>query len=537
MSTTVVSSPFTLGWARNRNSYRLHCNFLDSAGSRHYVYCNRSASIPAVGNHVVVAIDGTEYVFTIVATSTGNAYDVASKSELFDKIRGCWYVQQVFNIPSSNNDATHLSMVAKEVGYHKFEIFCTNADGNRTGYESTMLTWTLNGGGVDRQEKPNYAIAVELEVVVNNNNQLKTHLVKGLVFQPDGAGDVEIPLDALPGFISQPDIPTTNPTTGTWDLLTNMLLKYRVSYGEMWGEEVPLVQNWTTTAYKYALCGEMADRFARLNLPDWRSNETQFSETNNYFRILGEDNGDTIRICRSQAEYIYGMWFDTTLNISTTRNITLSVSVDGGTAVTTTKQVQNGQLYRIPVGLAALGITEAKYYTVSLSLGGHTWSRTFVVQPDYFEPTALLLQNKYGLLRSFTVPRVRRDITTEAEELLVDHRRYLNITEGSEAYTVTTAQMTRKEARRLAQCIGQQYQYVKCGTAWLRITIEAGSFKVLDEAEDLVTLEFAYRFVENQTEDITNGSLDRSVTVNRVDFGDNLVAFYEGTIPNNNEIL
>lgn len=537
MSTTVVSSPFTLGWARNRNSYKLHCDFLDSAGSRHYVYCTRSASIPAAGNHIVVAIDGTEYVFTIVASSTGNAYEISGNSELFNKIRGCWYVQQVFNIPSSNNDATHLSMVAKEVGYHKFEIFCTDANGNRTGYESTMLTWTLNGGGVDRQEKPNYAIAVELEVVVNNNNQLKTHLVKGLVFQPDGAGDVEILLDALPGFIPQPDIPTTNPTTAVWTLLTNMLLKYRVSYGEMWGEEVPLVQNWTTTAYKYALCGEMADRFARLNLPDWVCGETQFSETNNVFRILGEDSGITVRVCRSQAEYLYGMWFDTTVSLNSTKNVVLSVSVDGGTATTATKQVKNGQIYRIPVGLAALGITSAKRYTISLTLSGHTWSRIFIVQPDYYEPTELLLQSKYGLLRSFVVPQVRRNITTEAEELLVDHRRYLNITESGEAYTAITAQMTRTEARRLAQCIGQQYHYVKCCTAWLRITIEAGSLTVLDEAEDMVTLEFSYRFVENQTEDITNGSLECGASSNVVDFDEALVAFSDRTLPNSNVIL
>lgn len=535
MSTSVVSSPFTLSWARNRNSYNLHCDFLDSVGSKHYVYCTRNANIPAAGNHIVVAIDGAEYVFNIVASSTGNTFDIAGNSELFDKIRGCWYVQQVFNIPSSNNDATHLAMVAKDVGYHKFEIFCTDSNGNRSGYQ--MLNWTLNGGGVDRQEKPNYAIAAEIEVVVNNNNQTKTHTVKGLVFQPNGAGDVEIPLNLLPGFIPQPDIPTTNAASGTWAILTNMILKYRVSYGEMWGEGTPLVQNWTTTGYKYALCGEIADRFARLNLPDWKGSEAQFSETNNYFRILGEDNNANIRICRNQAEYLYGMWFDTTLNLNNTTNIVVALSVDGGTATTATKQVKNGQIYRIPVGLAALGITSAKYYTISLTLSGHTWSRTFIVQPDYYEPTELLLQSKYGLLRSFVVPQVRRDITTEAEELLVEHRRYLDITEGGELYTATTAQMTRAEARRLAQCIGQQYHYVKCGTAWLRITIEAGSLAVLDEAEDMVTLEFSYRFVENQTEDITNGSLERGASSNVVDFNEALVAFSDRTLPNSNVIL
>ena len=97
--------------------------------------------------------------------------------------------------------------------------------------------------------------------------------------------------------------------------------------------------------------------------------------------------------------------------------------------------------------------------------------------------------------------------------------------------------MTRTEARRLAQCIGQQYHYVKCGTTWLRITIEAGSLTVLDEAEDMVTLELSYRFVENQSEDITSGSLTRGTTRNTVDFNGTLVAFSEGTLPTGNEIL
>ncbi len=476
-------------------------------------------------------------MFNIVATSTGNAYDIASNSELFSKISGCWHVGQVFSILPDETDATHLAMVAKNVGAHRFEIFCTDAGGNRTGYENTMISWILNSGGIDRLERPNYAVAVEMDVVVNSNNNLHTHTVKGLVFQPDGSGNVEIPLDILPGFIPQPDIPTTTPQQGTWTLLTNMLLKYRISYGEMWGEGTPLVQNWNTTPYLYALCGEEADRFARLNLPDWRCSEVQFSETNNYFRILGEDDGDTVRVCRNQDEYIYGMWFDTTLSLSTTKNVTMSVSVDGGTANSTIQSVQNGQLYRIPVGPGGVGASAANFYTITLVMGGYTWSRTFVVQPDYFKPTYLLLQSKYGVLRSFVVPQVRREINMEAEELLVDRRRYLNIAEDGEVYTATTAQMTREEARRLAQCIGQQFHYVKCGISWLRITIEAGSFTVLDESEDMVTLEFSYRFVENQTEDVTNGTTARQLMADIVDFNDNIVAFSEITTPTDNIIL
>ena len=536
MSVSITSSPFALSWARNRNSYKLHCECLDSVGAKHYIVCRRRGSIPAAGNHIVLAIDGSEYVFTVVGSATGNAYDVASDAELLDKIRGCWYFTRLFTLTGTNS-ATYLSAVATEVGAHQVSIYCTDAAGNRTGHESTMLSWTLNGGGADRQEKPNYAVAVELDVVVNNNNHVETHTVKGMVFQPDSAGDVEIPLDLLPGFIPQPDLPSTVAALNAWVPLTNMLLEYRVGYGEMWGEESPLVQNWATETYKYALCGEVAERFARLNLPDWKGGETQLSEANSLFRVLGEDNGSMIRVCRSQAEYIYGMWFDPTVAFTNTKTVTVVISQDGGVAASSTHTVKNGEIYRIPVGPLALGCSAARYYTVQLSMAGSSWSRTFIMQPDAFEPTELLMQSKYGTLRSFVVPQVSRELSLESEELLVDRRRYLDNTDKGEMFTATTFQMTRPEAKRLAQCIGQEYHYAKCGSVWQRITIEAGSFKVLDQADDLVKLEFSYRFVENQTENNTNGTMARAATATVVDFNNNIVAFSEATIPNGNNIL
>jgi hypothetical protein len=98
MSVTLTSTPFKLGWARNRNSYKMSCNTLVSNGSNGTFYCSRVAAIPAAGNHVVVNIDGVEYIFTIVASNPG-AYEMATNDDLFNKIRSCWYVKQVFGMP------------------------------------------------------------------------------------------------------------------------------------------------------------------------------------------------------------------------------------------------------------------------------------------------------------------------------------------------------------------------------------------------------------------------------------------------------
>lgn len=128
-------------------------------------------------------------------------------------------------------------------------------------------------------------------------------------------------------------------------------------------------------------------------------------------------------------------------------------------------------------------------------------------------------------------------MTTEADVLQVDRRRYLDITEDSETYTATTALMTREEARQLAMCLGQKFHYVMSGTNWLRISIEAGSFTVLDEAEEMVRVEFNYRFTDNQEENIVSGSMARSTGATLSDFNDQVVCFSDRTPATHNSLL
>lgn len=546
MSVEVISSPFRLSWARNRNTYRLHCLETQlSPGVTSLFRYNFAGQMPDVGCCIVITVDGSEYPFKVVEESTSNAYEVATIAEIGAKMAACWHLKKTFHCEgnaASSVTSKYINLLGLVAGKHDVEIYVTDAEGVRIE-SSLIITQTLNRKGTDPVNKPNYALAVEVAVVVNNNNLLATHKVGDMVFYPDSEGYVDVPLDLLPGLIPQPDIPSTDASDDDWVLLTNALVKYQLSYGELWGEARRMVQNWATlpssNTWNYAICGEEAERFARLNLPDWRSRESIFSDTNNIFWIIGEDDGETVRVCRSQAEYIYGLWFDQTKamgNNPATKTVVFEVTANGST-ISSNHTVKNGEIYRIPVGPSALNITSAQYYTIRVSIGQYSWIRTYIVQPDFFDSTRVLLQSKYGLLRSFVIPEVRRDITTEAEILNADHRRYLDFTENSESYIATTAPMTRNESRRLAQCLSGEYHYVQSGTTWLRITIEPGSFSVRDDSEDMVRVEFTYRFVENQTENETNGTLQRATTSSVVDFNEQIVAFSDRTIPNHNDIL
>lgn len=537
MSVQITSSPFALSWAKNRNAYLMSCSYQDTVGVASILRWTFSGTLPTAGSYIVVSVDGALYPFKVVATANNNAYEVATIAEIGYKMAACWHLQQVFNTSGNAIDATgskYLALTGKVAGRHNVEIYVTDADGNRISSTLT-INQTLNVRGADPSKKPNYAIAARVEVMTNSNNSTTTHTIDGLVFHPDNGGTVNIPFDLLDTLCPQPDLPPTANTLSSWVTITNLLLKYRLNYGEMWGNGTPLMQNWTTLGWNFAFCGEVAERFAELNLPDWQGDTAQFSVTNNVFRILGEDSGQTVRLCRTQAEYIYGMWYDPTQAASATKSVSLSVNI-GGTATVSSHTVTNGQIYRIPVGPSALGATTAKCYTVTLSLGGVSWNRTFLVQPDFFNMTRLLLQTKYGYVRSFAVPTQARELTTEAEEMRNDRYRYLDTTDKAEAYTVRTQPMTRYEAKRMAQCIGQEYHYVLCGNSWLRVTIEANTFKVWDEEEDMVGVEFQYRFCENQTENITAGTLVRGSNAVTIDTNGALVTYSDATDNNGNII-
>lgn len=550
MSVTVNSTPFKLGWAKNRNVYKMTCDTLVQHGTYAHFIILRTSTAFTDGYHVVVVLDGAKYVFTKVASASDNVYEFTTIYALFPKMRQCFYLKEVFDMPIAEQDPsgdTILDMQAQKVGHHELEIYCTDADGERTGYETTLFNILLNTQGSDKKYYPNYAIEARLRVQFNNYNSVTTRQIDGLVFQPDPSGKVEIALDLLADMIPQPDLPPTVNRSSTIEVLTNALMKYRLSYGEIWGEDTPLIQNWTDGTENMVLCGEVAERFSRLNLSDWDDTDKQFSESNNILRILGEPSGKRSKVCVGQAEYVYAMWYDSTQALSATKTFYLRVYFNGAAQPSVyTLTAKNGEIYRIPVGPTALDdlfefanptLVNQRYYHVRLGNVSYMWEHTYMVMPDYYEPTEFVIQNKYGFLQTLVVPQVRREIVTEAEEMTAERLRYLNITENSEVYTATTALMTREEARRLAMCLGQKYHYVKNGAAWLRITIEAGSFTVMDAEENMVRVEFQYRFTENQVENIACGSLERSAANTEVSFDDSVVSFTQRTDAIINELL
>ena len=384
--------------------------------------------------------------------------------------------------------------------------------------------------------RQNYAIAAKVTVWANNNNVVTVYQSETMVLHPDTQGYVHIPLDLLGGFAPQPDMPDGE----VFSLMTNAVLKYQVRYAEMYGSPMPIIRTWNADIIRYAICGEVAERYARLNMPDWKSGVVlPMAESGNLFWVIGEDTAQSVQVRKSQPVYLYGIWYRDTGSASTlTVTETVAITTATGTTSNTySRSVTNGSMYRLDVSPSKVGATDALYYTVTLSASGYSWSRTFVVAPDGWRDIYLLLQNKYGLLVPWVCPDMKRELTLESETLKVGRLHYNDQTESYEKYTAMMPSLTNAEAARLARCIGQQYNYIRSGYAWLRIEMEPETFTVLEEQEGMVRVKFSFRFVENQLENMSEAPRTAGMSFNYNDnVNEEYVAFSDRTIPSNNEL-
>ena len=542
MSVQVQQYPYLFSWAKNRNSIVLHCNDIDNEGTAAYFSFVFSNSTPAVDSKVVVVLDGMELMFTR-KQSPASAYEFNSITDLGTKIKDCPYIAALFVGTYTSNTRT-LTLEGRAVGYHTLSIYTLSAQGHHEGFERSLINSSEGNNGEDGSRLANYGVAVAVDVTVNQGNVLRVYKGETMVMNPDADGNLVVPLDVLRGYTPEPDVPSS--MDAQFQLLTNALISYKVRYGEQYGEPAPLLQNMTETDVCFAICGEVAERFAQANRPDWMSGQEtslRFAVgSNNVFWIIGEDTEQTCTTRLSAPVFLYGLWFDERRRYDEQLEITVSVigrRKNGSTIdINRTLQANNGSVYRLKVSPSDFNLgNDVLWYSVMVKTVDGTWSRTYHVLPDYFEATTMLLQNKYGLLQPYLCGKLVRNVTMDGEACTISRRRYVDVKECFESYTAVMHQLTMRQARALASCLGQRFHYVLNGTSWLRITIEPGTWKVRDDAEGMVALQFDFRFVENQQENLATGTLSSGLSAVVDDIWDEVAVSDDHISPEDNILL
>ena len=163
------------------------------------------------------------------------------------------------------------------------------------------------------------------------------------------------------------------------------------------------------------------------------------------------------------------------------------------------------EVYRLSCGPSLLGV-DIKRYTVHVG----SWERTFVVMPAMYGAHLFLITNKYGMLVPFEGESVAMDGMSEGENVLVNGRYGVALSGYWQSYRCRTTALTKEESRVIGQANRGEKCYEWVDGMWKEIVVEIGSVNVYDEGEDMMVVEFGYRFADNQVENRTGREIEES---------------------------
>lgn len=549
MAVSLITSPFKWAWAKNRNHFVFQCDSLVTVGTRSNFAFRMPTILPYSlgGMCFVLVIDGMRYVWERKQDATG-VWEFASTSSLANRLSTNYYIGELYDVTAvEQGQAVAFAFNAKAVGRHTVDVFLESSSGERFA-NGNLLTVGHVMEGSDPDRLQNYSLAVAVDVLTNNYNNVTQGTTDWMFFQPDESGRVEVPLEVLRSFVPQPDIPSfAEPFV--LQLMTNLFLKYRIRWAEVWGD-TPRLQAVEVGEWCYAFCGEESDYHHRLNLPDWQdyAPAAQLSSARRtLFRVIGEDSGKMVDVRPSQPEFLTIFYYNAQESINS--SVQMRVRLDktdrqGRTATTWIEHtVKNGNVYRLSVGPAAVSASASAMYSVTLCTSDSEaqFSRTYRLVPDFYERHLFLMQTKWGTLATLCVPRLTVDSVTEGDSLRMRHRHYVGMTDRYQKFTAETAALRKDEAERVGRSLASAYHYYQHNGAWQRIAITPGTVTYKDDGEDMMVVSFTFRYVENQADNMpSNRALSTSnqqlVTANIEDDAGAYVSFGVRMTPQTNAL-
>lgn len=298
------------------------------------------------------------------------------------------------------------------------------------------------------------------------------------------------------------DVPTFNQTTRT--TAANILRRYQVDFAEFYGA-VPTVQKLYNSGIYYALNGELpTDQWPGYDFIDKLSAQ-KFFLTNRPQKI------DT---WSDAQQYLYFMNY-----LTATTNFTMWVRIyytDNTAATTNYATISALNKYDtviIPVGFSQLNIASIdpsktiSHYQVWLTPVGNS---TTAARPMRFElknkpyfSRHFIFQNKMGGFDTLLCAdqASARQIEKEQRNAFVPYNftKYdgalkSEVANSYETHKTSSIFLRKEEAEAALEIISSQHVYLVGATGFIRVDIEGGEIAATNEAADLFSVEFSYRY-------------------------------------------
>ena len=452
------------------------------------------------GDNVLVFRIVGEYMGRNNPMDIANYSDSASlRNELVTKIAENYHIMRYYEV--SVDEYLNITFVSREYGGDIVSL-----DGDGSG-DIDVLEQTT---GIARTEYPNYQIFAKFEVERSSGASFQQLESPEMFLHLNEENTADVPTEILRSFFSQVDLPDPRFETLAAYPLRYATLKCRLTYSEVYGQplQVGVLKH---SRYFHLLSGRIDGIHHSYNLPDWNTEvQNEHLSYYDYVRDFGCTTGLTVRSFLGMPQYAYFLLFDNYHDESYTNTIGISVIArekSGEIFIRDYGQISitNYKLVRIPLSAEALELTlmvrELLSYTVVVKNGtGLAWKRTYVMEQKPYNAQVFLLQNKYGLLESvFAVDEAVEEETQGTDTVkngIVD----IDITDTSTVYTARMGFKSAQELSLVAEAMRGRFNFrILDEEMIVPIAIIPDTLTVVDTAEDLLSVEFQYRFKLDNT--------------------------------------
>ncbi len=518
MSIHLQKTPFLIDFLGNDPKFTIRTQPYSTAGrsySRVFAFTSLTAGT------LTLTTPYFTLTFSVIATDTDGEFTLqacatiaATYLQLVKKLKYNHTIRSWYDVKlTQTEDAAKLTLTDLTKTAPSTAITLTSSG------DAAEVTVSSTTTGLDRMAKDKYRIAAYYEITAGGRT-----CTTPLFYFNDVNNRVAIGTKMLEPYCPDPDIPAYLETAGATEC-ASAIAQVKLLFAESVAGNIGFVKQ---SGVKYLINGRLEQYERDNNLPDWSSaNGERFLRATG-IDIFGQDNADTLITDAETEQFLYVSNFtasdkEATLQYSAVRNDGTADSL----AAVCTLTVPARSVVRIPVSPAAMSVANAANvvsYAVRVNSGDTSITRSFTMAARPYNARTLLVLNAVNLYESFTIYDMAEEITTSGELVVRNGWREYLVNDEYAEYTARTGMMTKRQMQRLKNALAKSGNLLLDGQYALHITIEPASYTVMDEDEDMISMEF--KFVTGEKIDRAAARLTTIAAADTIARTDSLIAAY-----------
>ena len=517
MAVSISEKPYLIDFVHNSLIYKLIGTPILQAG-RKAVSKWKIAQMPRLDYSLVLSYGDKVFTFQIknlaIANNTPHYIGITTNmsKELIKKIAENYYISKDFEVSISED--LEMIFTSRTLGAPNVTLSTTDPQ--------AILTNVSHVAGIEKIDKKNYKVFARFEITRYVNGTVQQSFTPEILLTPDTDNKVFLYLNILRPYFSQIDIPLIDELFGG-TVLQYATLKYRLIFSDYFDDKVQVLKY---SDYAFVVAGKLSEMQRSLNLPDWA---TQMNGNNKLSHLptpinYGCDTDLTVKTFAQMPQYVYFMLFNINKNGNYSSQLAFRVDIlnSDGSRIDDielpTLEVSNYNIIRVAVSCGALRLDEYSSDILSYTVRAfypatrqQQWKRTFILKEKPYHAKTFLLQNRYGVLETFSIDHEAKEKTVEGEQIKKNTNIEIDISDISEIYTARTGYKSPAEMKLLAEALESSLNFKIENREIIPITILPNTLSIYDEAEDLQNAEFQYKY--NIAENIAGEKTGRGINI------------------------